>query len=207
MDADMAAMFPNGIRALLVDDDAKFLKSATATLAGLNFEGTTCILPRARHGSVSFSVRIICANMCCLTFCKYICLESFELWHTNYVFVSGKLDLVLDFGLILSISCGCFLTKKLFCPNLWVLSDSIVACVSLTCGCSSSRARSGDLQHCRVCPEVPHHRQAQRLRRRPRPRRQGRRLRLRLPRHRRGRPASPRHLLCVTTSSYMIHVY
>ena len=46
MDGDMAAMFPNGIRALIVDDDTKFLKSATATLAGLNFEGTTCALCR-----------------------------------------------------------------------------------------------------------------------------------------------------------------
>ena len=64
MDADMAAMFPNGIRALLVDDDAKFLKSATATLSALNFEGTTCTLPLTRPDTVSFSLRIICVNMC-----------------------------------------------------------------------------------------------------------------------------------------------
>ncbi|PVH63527.1 hypothetical protein PAHAL_2G048000 [Panicum hallii] len=42
MDADMAAMFPDGIRALIVDDDTKFLKSATATLSVLNFEVVTC---------------------------------------------------------------------------------------------------------------------------------------------------------------------
>ena len=59
----MAAMFPNGIRALIVDDDTKFLKSATATLSALNFEGTTCTLPLTRPDTVSFSLRIICVNM------------------------------------------------------------------------------------------------------------------------------------------------
>nr|XP_034607205.1 uncharacterized protein LOC117867002 isoform X1 [Setaria viridis] len=38
MEDDMAAMFPNGIRTLILDDDTKFLKSATMLLSLLNFD-------------------------------------------------------------------------------------------------------------------------------------------------------------------------
>lgn len=48
MDANMVAMFPNGIRALMIDDDTKFLKSATTLLSILNFDGT-CILNLLFH--------------------------------------------------------------------------------------------------------------------------------------------------------------
>lgn len=43
MDRDMCAMFPNGIRALIVGNDNKFLKSVKMVLPIFNFEGT-CIL-------------------------------------------------------------------------------------------------------------------------------------------------------------------
>jgi hypothetical protein len=39
MEDGMAAMFPNGIRTLVVDDDSKFVKSATELLSSLDFEG------------------------------------------------------------------------------------------------------------------------------------------------------------------------
>ncbi|CAL5091146.1 unnamed protein product [Urochloa decumbens] len=42
MDAEMVAMFPKGIRALLVDDDTKFVKSATMLLSVLNFDVVVC---------------------------------------------------------------------------------------------------------------------------------------------------------------------
>ncbi|XP_014660163.1 two-component response regulator ORR33 [Setaria italica] len=42
MDVDMVAMFPNGIRALMIDDDTKFLKSATTLLSILNFDVVRC---------------------------------------------------------------------------------------------------------------------------------------------------------------------
>nr|XP_034580663.1 two-component response regulator ORR33-like [Setaria viridis] len=42
MEDDMAAMFPNGIRTLIVDDDAKFLKSASRLLSILNFDVVVC---------------------------------------------------------------------------------------------------------------------------------------------------------------------
>jgi hypothetical protein len=38
-DGMVVTMFPNGIRTFLVDDDAKFLKSANELLSFLNFEG------------------------------------------------------------------------------------------------------------------------------------------------------------------------
>ncbi|CAN6165321.1 unnamed protein product [Urochloa humidicola] len=42
MESAMAAMFPKGIRILIVDDDAKFLKSATMLLSVLNFDAVRC---------------------------------------------------------------------------------------------------------------------------------------------------------------------
>ncbi|CAL5078650.1 unnamed protein product [Urochloa decumbens] len=42
MDAEMVAMFPKGIRALLIDDDTKFVKSATMLLSVLNFDVVVC---------------------------------------------------------------------------------------------------------------------------------------------------------------------
>ncbi|KAJ1287993.1 hypothetical protein BS78_02G054100 [Paspalum vaginatum] len=45
MEPEMSSMFPNGIRALIVDDDAKFLKSATLLLSALNFKVVTCGSP------------------------------------------------------------------------------------------------------------------------------------------------------------------
>ncbi|CAN6165313.1 unnamed protein product [Urochloa humidicola] len=42
MDAEMVAMFPKGIRALIIDDDNKFLKSATMLLSVLNFDVVPC---------------------------------------------------------------------------------------------------------------------------------------------------------------------
>lgn len=40
MEEEMFAFFPNGIRALVVDDDPKFVKSAATMLSLLNFKGT-----------------------------------------------------------------------------------------------------------------------------------------------------------------------
>ncbi|CAN6213287.1 unnamed protein product [Urochloa humidicola] len=42
MDAEMVAMFPKGIRALIIDDDNKFIKSATMLLSVLNFDVVPC---------------------------------------------------------------------------------------------------------------------------------------------------------------------
>ncbi|CAM0150561.1 unnamed protein product [Urochloa decumbens] len=42
MDAEMVAMFPKGIRALLIDDETKFVKSATMLLSVLNFDVVVC---------------------------------------------------------------------------------------------------------------------------------------------------------------------
>ncbi|CAN6328364.1 unnamed protein product [Urochloa humidicola] len=42
MESAMVVMFPEGIRILIVDDDAKFLKSATMLLSVLNFEAVRC---------------------------------------------------------------------------------------------------------------------------------------------------------------------
>ncbi|CAM0151164.1 unnamed protein product [Urochloa decumbens] len=42
MDVEMVAMFPKGIRALLVDDDTKFVKSSTMLLSVLNFDVVVC---------------------------------------------------------------------------------------------------------------------------------------------------------------------
>jgi hypothetical protein len=39
MEDGMAAMFPSSIRTLLVDNDAKFLRSANKLLSFLNFDG------------------------------------------------------------------------------------------------------------------------------------------------------------------------
>jgi hypothetical protein len=54
MDADMVAMFPNGIRALMIDDDTKFLKSATTLLSVLNFDGTYMCFVCVRFESSTF---------------------------------------------------------------------------------------------------------------------------------------------------------
>jgi hypothetical protein len=56
MDADMVAMFPNGIRALMIDDDTKFLKSATTLLSVLNFDGTYMCFVCVRFESTTFFV-------------------------------------------------------------------------------------------------------------------------------------------------------
>jgi len=40
MDLDMCFVSPNGIRALIIDNDNKFLKSVKMVLPVLNFEGT-----------------------------------------------------------------------------------------------------------------------------------------------------------------------
>jgi hypothetical protein len=39
MDPEMLTFYPGGIRVLLVDDDSKFLKTASMLLSLLNFKG------------------------------------------------------------------------------------------------------------------------------------------------------------------------
>lgn len=61
MEDDMAVMFPNRIRTLIVDDDAKFLKSASRLLSILDFDGT-CILVLSRLAMFQLAANRFCTR-------------------------------------------------------------------------------------------------------------------------------------------------